>query len=214
MNARNLLPRAAFATLCLALLAAVPLRAGTPLICHPYEIGNAKTLPGGPMKGTSTGYDRANLTRDTLALLQPDMPIIVRMETLRRAAIYATADLRVWKREKYTAEDLAVARTLFDELQKRATDTKGDARALALFDAGFFAETVRHAQLDLGVDGYPMLLEAQKLRPQEPEFEFALALASSWPKQRDSHPAHLASARAKARTGTLLAANLSSHFGR
>ena len=40
--------------------------AGTPLICHPYNIGNAKSLPGseGDWKGVNPAYDRANLVRD------------------------------------------------------------------------------------------------------------------------------------------------------
>ncbi|HYC70170.1 MAG TPA: hypothetical protein VEB66_03125 [Opitutaceae bacterium] len=213
MKTRHL-PHAALAALCLALV--VPaLHAGTPLICHPYAIDPQwKTLPGGTMKGASRDYDRRNLSRDTLALLQPATPILVRMETLRRAAIYATSGLRQFDNEKYTADDLAVARDLFDRLQQRVKEAEGDARALALFDAGFFAETVRHAHLDLGVDGYPLLLEARQLRPEAAEIDFALALASSWPRGRDSRSEHLAAARAGARPGTLLAANLDSHFGR
>ena len=35
------------AVVLLLLLAPVALRAGAPLICHPYDIGTAKTLPGG-----------------------------------------------------------------------------------------------------------------------------------------------------------------------
>ena len=213
MNIPSLL-RAALGVLAAALVAPV-LHAGTPLICHPYEIGTQwKTLPGGELKGTNPGYDRRNLTRDTLALLGPDLPIIVRMETLRRAAIYATKGLRPWHNESYTPEDRNLARELFTQLERRAQEATGPERALAIFDAGFFAETVRHAQLDLGVDGYPLLLEARQLRPDAPEIEFALALASSWPKQRESHSGHLKLARDQAKSGTLLAANLASHFGR
>ena len=78
--------------LVVALAATTSLRAGTPLICHPYTIGAAKSLPGsdGDWKGVNPSYDRTHLVRDTLALLTPETPVIVRMETLRRAAIYAT----------------------------------------------------------------------------------------------------------------------------
>ncbi|MEK6570505.1 MAG: hypothetical protein AABZ61_03985, partial [Bacteroidota bacterium] len=64
--------------------------AGPPLICHPLNIGNAKSLPSGngPFE-TKRDYNRAGLVEETLALLIPDMPVIVRMETLRRATIYA-----------------------------------------------------------------------------------------------------------------------------
>ncbi len=94
----------------LTLVAPVPLQAGTPLICHPYAIGNAKSLPGsdGDWKGVNPSYDRANLVRGTLALLTPETPLIVRMETLRRAAIYATAGMRGWSTQAgFNAEDRA-----------------------------------------------------------------------------------------------------------
>ena len=45
-------------------------QAGPPLICHPFDIGTAKTPPpvDWNQKG-SGGYDLKNLTRDTLAIL-------------------------------------------------------------------------------------------------------------------------------------------------
>ena len=203
------------ALLALALTAAPLAFAGTPLICHPYDIGAAKSLPGGShWHGVSKNYDRQNLAADTLALLAPDTPIIVRMETLRRAAIYATAEMRAWDKSGYTKEDMAIARELFEQLRARALSGKGPAQALALFDAGFFSETLRHARLDLGVDGYALLVKAAELRGTEPEMEFALALASSWPNRRDAHADHLQRARTLANPGTLLAANLASHFAR
>lgn len=214
MKSRSLSPRLALAAIFLSLLAPLALRAGTPLICHPYNIGDAKALPGGDWKGADPKYDRRNLTRDTLALLQPDIPVIVRMETLRRAAIYATAGLRHWEPAAYTADDHATARELYEKLQARTQHATGAAKALAIFDAGFFVETLRHARLDLGIDGYALLAKAGELRPQDAEIEFALALASSWPNRRDTHPVHLQLARAGAAQGSLLAANLNSHFGR
>ena len=213
MNTRHTALRTSFTALCFGLLALPSAHAGTPLICHPYEIGDAKTLPGGDWKGADPKYDRSNLTADTLALLTPDTLLIVRMETLRRASIYATAGLRHWKNESYTADDRTVARELFDKLRERTQNAAGGDLALALFDAGFFFETLRHAQLDLCVDGYALLTKAAELRPDDAEIEFALALASSWPKRRDNHTEHLRLAKSRAKSGTLLAANLRSHFG-
>lgn len=188
--------------------------AGTPLICHPYAIGSAKSLPAGPdWHGVSRDYDRRHLVDDTLAFLTPDTPVIVRMETLRRAAIYATSGMRNWDRNAYTAEDRAVAQALFDRLEARVKGATGSERALALFDAGFFVETLRHARLDLGIDGYERLTRAIAARGRDAEMEFALALASSWPKRKE-HAEHLARARAGASEGSLLAANLASHFGK
>lgn len=191
------------------------LHAGTPLICHPYAIGSAQSLPGstGDWKGVNPNYDRKNLQRDTLALLTPDTPVIVRMETLRRAAIYATAGMRGWSTSHgFSAEDRANASGLLDQLRARTKDAKGAALALALFDVGFFAETLRHAGVDRSIDGYALLVQARELRGPDADFEFALALASSWPNRRAEHAEHLSRARAGAKTGSLLATNLASHF--
>ena len=187
---------------------------GTPLICHPYAIGNAKSLPGGgaDWKGVDPGYNRANLVRDTLGLLTRDMPVIVRMETLRRAAIYATAGMHGFG-QGFSEEDRANANAILEKLQERATAAKGSDRALALFDEGFFVETLRHTGVKKDINGYELLAQARALRGPDADMEFALALASSWPMQRGERDSHLAKARAGAKPGTLLAQNLPTHFG-
>lgn len=192
-------------------------RAGTPLICHPYNIGAAKSLPGsaGDWKGVNPSYDRKNLVGDTLALLTPETPVIVRMETLRRAAIYATAGMRGWSTGSgFTDEDRANTKAILENLQERMKNAKGSTRALATFDVGFFIETLRHTGVERSLDGYDLLTQARELRGPDAEIEFALALASSWPNRRKEHETHLAQARAGAKAGSLLAANLASHFGR
>jgi len=64
--------------------------AGPPLLCHPFDIGNAKSLPwtgtGWNLSGNEN-YNTKNLAHDTMALLDANTPIIVRMETLRRATL-------------------------------------------------------------------------------------------------------------------------------
>jgi len=69
--------------------------AGPPLICHRIEIGQAKTLPliDWNEHGTS-GYNLKNLSRDTFAILDANAPVLVRMETLRLATIYARHSLQ------------------------------------------------------------------------------------------------------------------------
>ena len=65
-----------------ALAFAAPALAGPPLLCHPYDIGNAKSLPWVGEKSWSEGqpdYKLENLVRDTEALLTPSTPVIVRM---------------------------------------------------------------------------------------------------------------------------------------
>jgi len=78
----------------LPLLAPALAQAGPPLICWPMSIGNAPSLPwGGGWHDTRPDYDgRGRLATDTLALLGSDTPVLVRMETLRRAAVYAASD--------------------------------------------------------------------------------------------------------------------------
>lgn len=158
-------------------------------------------------------YDRRHLVRDTLALLTSETPVIVRMETLRRAAIYATAGMRGWSaRASFTEEDRANTSAIVEKLRERTTQAQGPALALALFDLGFFAETLRHTGVDRSIDGYALLTRARALRGPDADLEFALALASSWPNRRTEHADHLVRARAGAKPGSLLAANLATHF--
>ena len=203
------------AGLIIALFASNDVFAGPPLICHPYEIGSAKSLPTPQDNlGFIDSYDRKKLVPDVLALLIPDAPVIVRMETLRRAAIYATGNLRKWKHSgggAYTAEDKELAFALLQKLRERSTAAAATDRALALFDLGFYAETLRQTDIDPALSGYDLLLKARELRNNDPEIEFALALASARPK-RDEQSQHLAKAKAAAKENSLLATNLASHF--
>jgi hypothetical protein len=204
--------RSALAVLCLLVLPASAF-AGPPLICHPYAIGSAKSLPGGNKDhfGLSASYDRTNLVGDTLALLTPETPVIVRMETLRRAALYATNEMHAWRKNTaYGEAERTVALGLLAKLRERTQD-KTLPQDLALFDVGFYAETLRQTRLDPALDGYALLDKVAGLRPTDADVQFALALASVWP-QRQEHAAHLAQANAGAKPGTLLAANLRSHF--
>lgn len=217
MKSRILLPlRAALAALGLLLVLPALLHAGPPLICHPYDISGSgwKTLPGGTKNhfGLSADYDRTHVVRDTLALLTPDAPIIVRMETLRRAALYATNEMSAWRSNRaYGEADRALALGLLEELRERTQTATDQTRPLALFDLGFYAETLRQTRLDPALDGYALLAKVAELRPADPEVQFALALASASPK-RAEHPTHLAQARAGTKPGTLLAANVRTHF--
>jgi hypothetical protein len=97
-------------------MVAAPVLAGPPLVCFPYDIGTARSLPwdtkGHAWRGVRADYPLSQLTGDTLALLTPATPVIVRMETLRRAALYAT-------------KDLAIARALLTTLLDRARAKRG-----------------------------------------------------------------------------------------
>jgi hypothetical protein len=199
-----------------AAVLAPAVHAGPPLICHPYTIGEAKSLPGGGKGSNWLGidktYDRKTLVADTLALLTKDASVIVRMETLRRASLYATSEMRGWGKE-YPAEDRELALGLLGKLRERADTAPAAGKALALFDAGFFAETLRQTGMNPQVDGYALLTEAAKLRGPDAAFEFALALASTSPHRKE-HSDHVAKARAGAKENPLLAQSVSAHFAK
>jgi hypothetical protein len=181
--------------------------AGPPLICHTFDIGSAKSLPwishGWNLTG-SESYDTSKLASDTLAILAADSTVLVHMETLRRATLYAR-------------KDSAAAKEL---LAKLTAGTKsvpsGAAPALYYFDVGYLAETYKQwlensQNPALGIDGYALVKEALKLRGHDPQMEFAaalLTLSGPAPQHRD----HVQRAMAGAKTDPLLAQNLSSHF--
>jgi len=182
--------------------------AGPPLLCHPFDIGNAKSLPwtgtGWNLSGNEN-YDTRNLARDTIALLDPGTPVIVRMETLRRATLYAMKDPQAGKE-------------LLTKLHARATSTEsaGHPDALAWFDVGYLAEAYQQGFYKggnpaTGLDGYTLVKKALALRKQDTEMEFAAALITLT-KAQNEHQIHTQTAVAGAKQDQLLARNLANHF--
>ena len=181
--------------------------AGPPLICHPIEIGDAQSLPWVEFNHTgSTDYDLKNLSRDTLAILDSNTPVLVHMETLRRATIYARHDPQV-------------AKELITRLQARAANSEATARphALAWFDLGYLAEAYQQwigkgePNPAAGFDGYSWVRKAIGLRGSDPEMEFAAALITL--RGSDSaHQDHTRKAMAGAKSDPLLDRNLGSNF--
>jgi hypothetical protein len=109
--------------------------AGPPLVCHPINIGSARSLPWTGATWNLSGdesYDVNHLVADTSALLGPDTPVLVWMETIRRAALYSQ-------------NNAAMARELLAELASRATSAERDA--MAAFDYGYLAETYRQLEM-------------------------------------------------------------------
>ena len=205
------------ALLAAALLFSSAALAGPPLLCHPFDTASAASLPwGGGWNRIDTRYDTARLSADTLRLLATDTPVIARMETLRRAAIYASADG-------------AHVRDLAMKLDTRITAAgTPQAKALALFDAGYYAETlqdiVRLQGYDMpgigkadtaairGVlakgDGSLRIAEALKLRADDASMRFASALVASADRREQDYAMHARIARAGARHDRLLALNV------
>jgi len=200
-----------FSQLALGIVAILGLKtvafAGPPLICHPIEIGQAKSLPWVDLnfhKGDQ-GYDLKNLTRDTLAILDSNPSVLVRMETLRRATLYAR-------------QDPQVAKELITRLNARATHANGgNTGALAWFDVGYLAEAYKQWMRNgepnpaRGLDGYAWVKKAIELRGSDAEMEFAAALITlSGPD--GEHRDHVEKAMAGAKSDPLLAQNLASTF--
>lgn len=181
--------------------------AGPPLICHAVEIGQAKTLPWVDLnyhKGDGS-YDLKNLTRDTLEILDSNAPALVRMETLRRATIYAR-------------QDPQVAKELITRLQARAADAQAaNAGAFASFDFGYLIEAYKQwmgkdePNPARGLDGYAWVKKAIAARGSDAEMELGAALITlSGPEAQ--HREHVEKAMAGAKTDPLLAQNLGSTF--
>jgi len=213
-------------TLGLLLALVRPAPAGPVLICKNYEIGAAKSLPwgGSDWRSVKPDYDINRLVEDTLALLTPETPVIVRMETLRRAVIYA-AWSRVDREVNYTRRNDNVAQELFARLMGNSKQSAFQAASkkpdpLKMFDAGFFLESWKQAYVDgsgkkpVDFDGYALVKQAIALRGNDPEMEFAAALITSIRSDKAAHRAHLQKAISGAPEGSLLARNIINHLGR
>lgn len=196
--------------------------AGPPLLCHPFDIGSARSLPwsGQAWSHIDKNYNINRLVDDTLSLLTPETPVLARMETLRRATVYGlmpTLDRTVTS----PAKDAAVASQLLSRLKARVPEpgVKSDKKttAIALFDYGYLIESYKQAgygspgmKLAGGIDGYGLIIKAIAQRGGDPEMEFAAALAKS--DRTGGHIHHLQRAAAGAEEGSLLARNLLSHY--
>jgi hypothetical protein len=210
MPKRTLVVSCALALLSLA----APALAGPPFLCHVFAIGGAKSLPwvDGDFLGTRGDYDISRVVADTQALLTPEAPALVRMETLRRAVLYAS-------RDRALAERLVAVLTA----RVGAADQAGHMDALALFDAGYALEAMNEVEMlghymgsDLAErgralagltrpdEGRALILKSAALRTGDAGIAFALALIS---KREDQQP-FLRQARAAAKLDRLLAANM------
>jgi hypothetical protein len=184
--------------------------AGPPLVCHAFDIGNAKSLPWISHDWNLTGgesYDSKNLAADTIAILDSDPAVLVHMETLRRATLYAQ-------------KDAVAGKQLLLKLVARSNSAANTpSAALASFDTGYFAETMKQYEWinksasnpAHGFDGYALIKKAIQLRGDDPQMEFAAALITlNGPVSE--HQAHTQKAIAGAKSDALLARNLSTHF--
>jgi hypothetical protein len=197
-------PRVAAIGLALIATMVSPALAGPPLVCHPVDIDDARSLPWDGAEGwrdVDDVYDVARLERDLASLLRRDTPVLVRMKTIRRAAIYAS-------------KDPEIARSLLERFTELA-ESAGPGKAAVLFDYGYLVATYRQVPETMprgGDDGYAVVLRAIELAGGDAAMEFAAALITAHPR-RSSHREHLRAALAGAEEGSLLERNLVEHFG-
>jgi hypothetical protein len=164
-----------------ALVVARPALAGPPLLCHPFDIGTARSLPigNGGWQEIDRTYDTSHLVADTLAILTPDAPVTVRMETIRRATVYA-------------ATKRSLADALMAALQERAQHPDPKSAALAVFDFGYLVETYREGLWAFSskalppvdaIDGYQLVLKAHAMQSDAQIQEAANLILSGLPKK-------------------------------
>jgi hypothetical protein len=187
--------------------------AGPPLICHSIDIGSAQSLPWSSSGWNLTGQETYNV--DNLVQLGPSTPVLVRMETLRRATLYAQ-------------QRSPIAKELLFRLEARTRENPKDA--LAAFDFGYLVECYRQASwlrqhtdwlkasadatttnFAMKLDGYQSVQKAIALRGTDPQMEFAAALMTI-EGSHEEHDRHLQNAMAGAKADALLARNLASRF--
>ena len=190
----------------LMLMVATPALAGPPLICHPFETESTRLIAWGTGGGWNTPdprYDVNRLVADTAAVLTPDLPVLTRMENLRRATIYAMRDPRI-------------AEQLLKTLMTRAVNTTTGGHAW--FDAGYLIEAykqgiqLRERNSDaawtgvdeaIRIDGYGFVKKAMAMAGQSPAMEFAASLMTRG-AVADAHRSRAASAG----PGSLVVRNL------
>jgi len=176
---RRMRPLLAAAVALTAVLLSQPAFAGPPLLCFPFDIGNARSLPmgHGSWREIDSSYDVSHLVPDTLALLAPATPVTVRMETIRRATIYAAAHP-------------TLAAALLDAVQARATAPAPGIAALAVFDFGYLVESYKEAKFLFKqpltaidrIDGYQLVLKAHALQPDAAMQQAARLIVDGYPR--------------------------------
>jgi hypothetical protein len=197
-------------TLAMMLGAVPPARAGARILCDVIDIGTAPSLPWGGDGSVDKGwnlpiskYPAARLVPDTLALLTPTTPVLVRMETLRRATIYARS---------FT--EARAGRELAWRLLARAMDAeaRGKPDALAWFDAGYFAESLEHwdAEWVRNIDGYAFVQRAAALRGADPEIELGAMIINGESPRRPGR--HFQKVQASAQKNPQLARSVAAVF--
>ncbi len=193
---------------------------GTPLLCQEFAIGDARSLPWGSDNDGRRDYDRSRLVADVAEILKTEPDLIVRLETLRRAALYSRGDRALaWE---------LLGRTGLAVLEQSAISSKESS---AWFDVGYLAAALEQMETDLGFragvaenqEGYAYMLKAlergrAERADQVATIEFVAALlvrtsmrGSQTAQDIARYERHFEAAQAGAAPGSLLAQNLAAH---
>jgi hypothetical protein len=181
---------------------------GPPTICHPIDIGTARSLPWGSGKfGASADYDLARTVEDTLEILRASPDTLVHMETLRRAAIYLTdlSEVGAARPAEWRAQELgrlltalqadvttcSTARPAANGSAESACDASrraaGEAAlGLRQFDVGYLqavlVQSERHGSSAVAKEQLAQfeswLSQAAALRPDDGALQLGFALAT------------------------------------
>ncbi len=199
--------RRALGFLASVLLAAAPVMAGPPLLCFPYQIGTAQSLPfGDDAFDQKRGYDKSKLVEDTLKLLKAEKSTLVNMETLRRAAIYI-------------GHDKAMADELVGRISKTADSEEltGKPKASALFASGYLVATLRQngcevsSKIIKGDDAYANIKKALAITPDDAAMQLGAALVV-FERDNAAFKEHLKLAIAGAPAGSDLAKSIENNW--
>lgn len=182
--------------------------AGPPSICHPVDIGEAKSIPWGDGAfSQERGYSKSDVIDDTIEVLENSDSAMVHMETLRRATLYL--DRRTEQATTLLAKLLA--RTLDSE-------TKPKANALAWFDAGYLSQCYDQVGIDTGVTcgkyrgviGYGWIKKALAINENDAELQFGAAMVTVLAGIKE-HDEHIARIKKLASEDSLVMQNLETH---
>ena len=150
-----------------------PAPLGPPMVCHEVLIKDAKSLPWeGGRGGGIPNYKADTLPADTVALLIKERGTLVRMETLRRAAVYLSY------------QDRAMAEHLAWELIGRRSDwlmfgeSSGKLDPAAWFDVAYFVGCLNQVGMSDGFklgesNGIPGYLYMEKAFEQAKKIDLS-----------------------------------------
>ncbi len=153
---------------------------GPPAICHPIDIGEARSLPwgNGGWIETDDDYDVARVVDDTLSILGGSDNALVHMETIRRATLYLSGMGKLFKpkSESWRNHEGKRLHTALEQVAQRLDAGRG--KGLALFDVGYLLAAFDQAGLWSGVTEPSWFDKAVAQRPDDGALHLGAALAS------------------------------------